>query len=330
MKKQLTATIGIFYFMTLSLLFIQNATAQKNVQKSESQSLITQEQFNKIQEIVQPVKDKVETLLNKDKSGMYQAYLEDIKKLKENTKNAARVAILNNIKKKYNDFLNAIWASAEINEQTYQQQIGEVLYLTVGKKISWYPFLNCVIIVSVPASSPPSDPPPPNKCINVCDIVAGEIRANGGLISSGNGSYGNCFIKINAWAAAAGITEAYGTLKNNVTIPGTFPDDKRKIRVKKSFELAQETGSFAALGFAFGQTDVQTKSSHEYLLCMSPVVGSLSKVVRKTITEEYVLEKKDIAQSVIKNWASSFAVNVVSGGWGSSECNSIRWTMCEE
>lgn len=318
------------FFIVIALFAYLNSPAQKKVQQGESQSLITQEQFNKIQEIVQPVKDKVETLLNKDKSGMYQAYLKDIKKLKENTENAARVAISNKIKKKYDAFLNAIWASAEIEEQIYQQQIGEVLYLSVGKKISWYPFLNCVIIVSVPASSPPSDPPPPNKCINVCDIVAGEIRANGGLISSGNGSYGNCFIKINAWAGAAGITEAYGSLKNNVTIPGTFPDDKRKIRVKQGFELSQETGSFAALGFAYGQTDIQTKNSHEYLLCISPVVGVLSKVVRKTIIEEYVLEKKDIAQSVIKTWASSFAFNVISGGWGWSECNSIRWTMCEE
>jgi hypothetical protein len=64
----------------------------------------------------------------------------------------------------------------------------------------------------------------------------------------------------------------YGYLRNNITIPGTLPNDARKLHVRKSYELNMEATSFAVLGFGYAETSADTYQSRERLFVMSPVI----------------------------------------------------------
>ena len=160
-------------------------------------------------------------------------------------------------------------------------------------------------------------------------MAAGEVSGTSGLISGGGGTYGNCFLRTNAWGAAAGKNELYGFLRNNITIPGTLPSDARKLRVRKSYELTQEATSFAVLGFGYAETWASTRQSRNYLFVMSPVIFMANKVSSKTMNEEYVIEKSEVAQSIFKTYSGTMAY-FISGNWCFSQCTSIRWSICEE
>ncbi len=332
MKKifSITAILNRALILFATFFMLSPATAQKNKKYEKTTQLhITQEQINKVNELLKPVKEKIQGLLSKDESGTYQQYQADIKTLQSNIKSEERNALLIQVKKKYAAFINRIWLAANVDEESYQQQIVSYLPVAMRKGITWYPFLSCVIVVSVPASIPAVEPLPQNKCIDVCSNAQGSIIGHTDLLAGGDGSYGNCYFKTNAWGAVGGYAESIGTLKNGVTIPGTFPNDNRKIRVKKSFDLEQVAGSFSALGCAVGETDVSTYANgYEYLACINWLIWVTTKNVKKTVTEEYVLEKKDIAMSAFKGMSTSLVV--FGGSWGSSNCTNIKWTMCEE
>ena len=332
MKKifSITAILNRALILFATFFMLLPATAQKNNKYEKTTHLhITQEQIDKVNELLKPVKEKIESLLSKDESGTYQRYQEDIKTLQSNINNAERDALLTKVKKNYAAFINKIWLSAHVDEQSYQQQIVSYLPVEMRKGITWYPFLSCVIVVSLPASTPTVEPRPRDKCIDVCPIAKGSIIGHTDLLAGGDGSYGNCYFKTNAWGAVGGYAESNGTLENGVTIPGTFPNDNRKIRVRKSFDLEQVAGSFSALGAAVGETDVRTYANgYEYLACINWLIWVTTKNVKKSVTEEYVLEKKDIALSAFRGMSTSLVV--FGGSWGSTNCKNIRWTMCEE
>ena len=65
------------FFLGIFFLFAIPAMAQKDNQ----QSLITQEQINQINEIVKPLKERLESQLNEDRTGNYKAYQDEIKKM---------------------------------------------------------------------------------------------------------------------------------------------------------------------------------------------------------------------------------------------------------
>lgn len=161
-------------------------------------------------------------------------------------------------------------------------------------------------------------------------MAAGEINGVSGLIAGGGGSYGNCFLRTNAWSAVfGGNNYILGYLRNNITIPGTLPDDTRKLRVTKTWELAQEATTFAVLGGGYAETRAKTFSFSEYMLVYSPVVFGSHAFKKKTMHENYLLEKKDAALSIFRTFANTFSA-FVSGNWCFSECGSIKWAICEE
>jgi hypothetical protein len=121
----------------------------------------------------------------------------------------------------------------------------------------------------------------------------------------------------------------FGYLRNNITIPSTLPNDARKLRVKKSWELTQEATTFAVFGGGYAETRARTFKSSEYMLVYSPVFFGSHQIRKKTMSEEYVLEKKDVALSLFRNTAQTFSA-FISGNWCFSESASIKWSICEE
>jgi hypothetical protein len=90
-----------------------------------------------------------------------------------------------------------------------------------------------------------------------------------------------------------------------------------------------EATSFAVLGFGYAETRATTYQANEYLFVMSPVIFSANKIINKSMSEDYLLEKKDVARSLFKTYAGTMAY-LISGNWCFAEFSSIRWSICEE
>lgn len=308
----------------LSVFFISPVTAQKE----KGQSLITQDQIRQINEIVKPLRDQFDKQLSQDET--YAAYLDDVRKIKEAKSMEEKRSLTAKLDGKYLAYFKKVWSAANIDEKSYQQKIRGVFPDNIGRMIQFEPFLNFSFLISSFLSLPPvTQPQEPDKCLDICTIAAGEITGTYDLISGGGGSYGNCFLKTNAWSSVYGRVGLNGYLRNNITIPGSFPNDGRKLRIKISYELKQEATSFAAPGVGFAETGLTTYQSSESLLACSPLLGRSHAERTKTVNEEYTLAKNDVAKSIFQTYANvgSFTIN---GSLSSTECTSIKWTICEE
>ncbi|MFI5133090.1 MAG: hypothetical protein ACHQEB_02085 [Chitinophagales bacterium] len=325
MKKKLSAIVKGIFMTGFILFIIFPALGQREV------PVISQDQIARVRDLVKPLKDQFDKLLSEDKTGNYKAYLGEIDNLNSVKNVKERSSITNNILQKYSEFFKTIWAAAKVDERSYQAKIRQIFSDVAGGRLEFQSFLSFSFSLSSIASTilKPGEPSGPNKCIDVCSMAAGQVTGDADLISGGGGDYGNCFLRINAWGAVFGKSELYGYLKNNIRIPGTFANDNRKLRVKKNYELRQQCTSFAAIGFGYAETWVHTYQSSEYLLVMSPVVYGATKINFKTMTEEYVLEKKDVALSLFKSYAGTWAYGV-TGNWCYTDCASIKWGICEE
>jgi hypothetical protein len=87
---------------------------------------ITKAMEDAVVEIVQPVKDVVEKLLNEDNTGTYRAYKEDAERLIKSIDATEREELTKQIQEKYFEFFKEVWAKADVDEAAYQQKIKEV------------------------------------------------------------------------------------------------------------------------------------------------------------------------------------------------------------
>ena len=91
----------------------------------------------------------------------------------------------------------------------------------------------------------------------------------------------------------------------------------------------QEATSFAVLGGGYAETKAKTYKTTEYMLVYSPVIFGASAIKIKSMSENYLLEKKDVALSIFKTYPQTFSA-FISGNWCYSNCFAINWTICEE
>jgi hypothetical protein len=326
MKKHFVATVSGIIMLGFCLLTLAPAYAQK----VKDPGILSQDQLNKITELVKPVREQIEKQLNEDRSGNYKAYREDLKKLAASSKIDEKRELSNQIIKKYSAFFSEVWKNANVDEKAYQQKIRNLLPGSAGNLIQFGTFLNFSVYQPTPEVAPPAAPPSPKDiCTDVCTIASGEITGSSALISGNAGQYGNCFLKTSAWGVVAGITYLRGLLKNNCTIPGTFPADSRKLHVRLTYDLKLEASAFSLLGLGSAQANMQSNQSTESLFVGSPFVCGVTKTIHKTINEDYLLDKKDVASSMFKTFAGANGF-VISANWSNAEITSIRWTICEE
>ena len=326
MKNNLKTVTNFFLLTSLAVLQLFHANAQKNV------AVVTQEMINKVNSIVKPLKEQADKLLQADATGTFKAYQRDVAALNKLKSSDEKSKASNQIIEKYASFYKDIWANIKVDEKAYQAQIRSAFPVAIGERITFQQFLNFSCSNSTNTNSAPPPAPsqtPENLCIDVCGIAAGEITGNGALIAGGAGNYGNCFLTVNSWGAVAGRNDLYGSLKNNISIPGTLPNDSRKLRTTKSFDLKQEAVAFAVLGFGLAETRVTTYRANEYLMAMAPVIFAASKISQKSYSEEYVIEKNEVSRSIIKATANTFAY-FISANWCNSNCTNIKWAICEE
>ena len=303
---------------------------RKRGERDAGESLITQDQINKIAELVRPIKEQLERQIGNDEN--YLAYVKEITDLNSARNFDDKSSMSKKINEKYSAYFQKVWAAANVDEKAYQLKIRSVFPPDLNDLIKFESFLVFTLIKSeVPPAPPPIEALPPDKCIDVCSLLAGEITGTSGLIAGGGGAYGNCYLRTNAWSAVLGGNNTiFGYLRHTITIPGTFPSDSRKLRVKKTWELAQEATTFAILGGGYAETRSRVWNTSEYMLVYSPVIFGSHSIKLKTMSLNYLIEKKDVALSMFTNSANTFSGFLISGNWSYSSCNSIKWSICEE
>ena len=326
MSTNTSVIISRILISGILILFFFPAIAQKEYKPT----LVSQDQINKITELLKPVKEQLEKRLNEDKTGNYKSYQESIRKLNASKRIEEKKELSTQILKKYTPFFTEVWASAKIDEKLYQQKIRSFFPEIISSSIQFGSFLNFSMSQSSYKPTPPAPAPAPKDiCIDVCPVASGEITGSTGLISGNGGQYGNCFLKTSAWAVVAGGSYLDGQLKNNISIPGTFPDDSRKLHVRISYDIKLEATAFSFIGLGSAQASIQTYQTTESLYVGSPFFCAVGKTVYKTINEDYILDKKDFAKSMFKSSAQVIAM-LISANWSVAEINSIKWTICEE
>jgi hypothetical protein len=322
MKKNITAMTRFLVLAAIAVLSCLFVSAQKKA------TAVSSEMINMVSEIVKPIRDKMDKLLKEDVSGTYKAYEADVNLLKKLKTNAEKSKATKELKEKYGAFMKRNWNKLKVDENMYQAEIRKVFPPSLRERIVFQEYLNFSILVPfiITSTSPPTTE---NKCVDVCSIAAGEVTGTGGLIASGGGSYGNCFIKASSWALIAGKNVLTAELKNNITIPGTFPADQKKLRVKVSFDTKQEATAIALFGTSIATSVIKTFNGIQELYAVAPITWITSLSASKSYSEEYVIEKSEISKSIISAYAESVSV-LITGNWCLSECNNIKWTICEE
>jgi len=293
-----------------------------------TQITITKEQMNQINQITKPAKSTVDAILEKDKTGTYERYRKDMQALGEVKNMEQRNALTQKILSNYQSFFAGVWKEAAIDEKSYQAKIREIFPANMREVIRFENYLG-FSMDSPPSSTPPPPPPPPaDKCIDVCSIAKGSINGSSVLITGGGGSYGNCFARANAWAAAAAYGEISSELRNNIAVPGTFDNDGRRLAVSLTYDMKIEATAFAVLGSSVASASVSNGWTRKSMMIFAPIIFGVHRLEQTTVQESFIVDKSAIANYNVSA-GSTVLTMVISGSWGSAEATNIRWTVCE-
>jgi hypothetical protein len=233
---------------------------------------------------------------------------------------------------KYQGFFEKAWKQAGVDEKTYQAKIRAVFPGQIAERIQFAPFLGFSIVVE-PEKASSAPPPPPRDfiCIkDACAKAAGEVKGSSYLISGGGGNYGQCFVNARSWSAVAAFGEISSTLKDPFSIPGDMPQDSRRLSVTFDYDLKLEATSFAILGTGLATAAVSNRyaSNTDQLMVFAPVIFANSRILKKTVHDNYIIEKTQLSQCRISAGSTVMSA-VISGSWGNAEANNIRWSVCE-
>jgi hypothetical protein len=309
------------------------------IDKSEMLKLelpVTKEMQDAVVEIVRPVKEVVEKLLNDDKTGTYQAYKEDAERLVKLEDAKEIQALTKEIQQKYFEFFKEVWTKADVDEAGYQQKIKDVFPKEIQETIAFDEFLTFSMHKkkhtrdNEPSPAPPA-PAPENICFDPTTTFFGiRYKEKNGLANAENYVYSN---RIESWAVGefAGLGKATTGYASNITIPGTFPDDDRLLRVKKTFQWKGYCTAISVIGMSFASVYYTTVATEEYLRLWAPITWVSTKTFDEPKMEEYLINKRFM-------YNIRYGVSTYADGFGeigalataSSEADDIMWSVCEE
>lgn len=318
--------------LIITLLLLAGYVLQVSAQEKTGLNQVTKEQINKLNEIVKPVKETIDKLLTEDQTGTYEQYKKEVDLLRKIKNTEEKAGLTQKILAGYEGFFDKIWEKANVDEKDYQIKIRSIFSPAMAELVHFDPHLGFTIITGTnPGSNPPPPAPDPRAdiCINdVCAKASGEVKGNSYLVSGGGGSYGNCFVKANAWGAVASFSEISSALKNNIAIPGALPLDDRRLAVSFDYDVKLQATAFAVLGASMASASVSEYASTDYMMVFSPILFANSKQLQKTVHSNYIIEKSQVSSSKISAGSTVFNA-VISGSWGHAEASNIRWTVCE-
>ncbi|MCH5717636.1 hypothetical protein [Niabella hibiscisoli] len=204
-----------------------------------------------IAEIVAPAREALLQIVDKDETGTYKAFKEDVEKVKELKTEVERQEKLQYIRKRYYSFISDVWEKAAIDEEGYKKAIIRALPDSLREHIAFdKEFLNFKIEYGSRKDPLPSDQPDPApvpapelQCYNATKAIVGGSNKEVTLVAGATAdlfrymgqpsSYYYLFANGVAFPFY-GIGRGTCWANSNITIPGTFMDDDRLIRIRKT------------------------------------------------------------------------------------------------
>ncbi|MCD2422077.1 hypothetical protein LQ567_04840 [Niabella pedocola] len=295
----------------------------------------------RIGEIVKPAQERLQAVFSKDETGMYKAYLRDIERFKELKSPEESGKALEHIKATYYTFIKAAWKKAAINEKEYQLKIINALPENLKKNIVFDPeFLGFKISGGArkPDQDPPPPPPPapePLKCVDGKATIF-EVPYTERIVGASATTMleqGRALFVTSLSFPPGGIAWARNLAGTDVTIPGTFADDKRLIRIKKQFEWRTAATAISGGWVSVAETGYQ---SHWWnwdfsIKVVAPVIWFSEFKATWDLGYEELVEKRyllNIRYGFATYTSARTLPIAVANGW--SLLTIRKWELCEE
>ena len=317
----------------------------------------------RIAEIVKPAKEALMTVLEKDETGSFKAYQEEIAATVKLDSPEDQTMRLEAIKERYYGFFINAWKQAGIDESLYKDAIVKSLPEALRDKVEFEPeFLGFVINSSVqrprydpsgvndpetpakpiPKPDPqpqPNPPAPPQKDYKCYDGVAHffeKPHTSAVLGSSAFTSIGNFNKTVSASALSmfAGWAIAENIAVTDISIPGTFTADGTILRITKQYLWAGRTTAFS-----MGATSVAvaTGSSHRgmidrAIITVAPVIWYVERNFSERLSYDELVSKTstDDVNFGASAFASSNVLPAISAvASASATVRMDSWQICE-
>lgn len=319
--------LSIFASLTLFSLNAQ-IFSKAAVKDGRYTNRLSPDDIKKIDGIVAPAREKLKATVN-DGSGTYDKFLQEVAALKDMKSNKQRDAAAAGIIERYTSFFNTAWKKAGIEEQSLQQQIRAALPQVDPAALTFTSFLSFKIIPrQKPAPGSPAPAPP--ACINIGNIATGKVAGSTYLISGNGGSYSSNSLKSDSWSTVAGDNSIDVTLNSNVRIPGTFPNDSKKLHYRATYSYDVSGTAFGVVGTAFVLATRSSLVSDNWvdISLFAPVLWVTTQHQYGDISEEIIIPK-NVAPA--NYFVSGNACSILpSASWTHSEITNLTWTVCEE
>jgi hypothetical protein len=348
-KMSIQLKLSTLLFSVIMLMFIEKTTAQKGIEQitelPKNRTHITKELEAQITEVVSPVKEIIEKLLNEDASGNYGAYKDAINKAKEIKDTDEKNKYLQNIQKKFYPFFKSIWGLAKIDEVGYQQKLKSLFPEQFKETIRFTDFLNFTMGGGSQKPTPPPPPAPAKICLNAHDFFRGTFGMDGGAI----GGTRVQVVRANppspaeivavADAVILGTYRGQGWVRNTIGIPANFPNNNKSIRIIKTFDWRGSATAFSIIGMSWATIAFSTNGNStdfnnggEIYTVVAPVTFVYILNKKTSTTEETVVSKTDLTsiQFGITCYVQASSSIFLSYANARSMCALMKWELCEE
>jgi hypothetical protein len=343
--------LSVFFLLAGILLLSTVSMAQKNIEQvkeiPKAKLHITKELEAQIIEVVKPVKEKIEKLLNDDGSGTYALYKDDIKKLIDTKGENERSAMLQKIQKKYYPFIKKIWDQAKIDDNQYKLKLTSLFPPDLRETIRFGEFLNFTMGSSHQKPTPPPPPPPSpsNVCVDANALFRGSFGLDGGAIGSSEvivapaNSPSPAEIVVSVGTGIIGSYRGQGWIRNTITIPANIPSNYKVLRSTKTFDWTGMADAASILGCCWSTVAYSTSPDDpnfnicgETYTAVAPVIFVCFITKRTSKTEEAIFTKNDTrgTQFGITCYGTASSSLYFSYAHAHSSCAMIKWGVCEE
>jgi hypothetical protein len=325
-----------------------------NLEKTEAVSapgsILPSDFKETIAKIVAPAREALLQAMEKDGTGTYIAFKEDVEQLKTLKSDDDKQEQLSRIRKYYYNFVHEAWEKAGIDEEHYKNAILRALPDTLRERIAFdAEFLNFRIEYSNRKDPLPSEKPDPSpaplpapelQCYNATKAIAGGSNK---VITLAAGATANLFRYTGQpssyyYLFANGVAfPLYGIgrgtcwANSNITIPGTFMADDKLIRIRKNFTWDATITAFAGGLVSCANGYYWSGTVFKHIEVWAPVIWFSELKRNEAIFEEEQADKSQL--QVIRRGAeiSNFAFTEGLGYANSTGSLTINnWTLCEE
>lgn len=343
----------------LLLLFTHSLSAQDKLKVKQRKITATNPHINdkvvnSLNDLFLPVRQQLEEVIAKDKSGNFVKYKEAVEKLKKTDNPKEYEANIRQIQDEFYPYIKTIWEKAAIDEKKYRVAILNCFPEKLRDGIQFTEFLNFTVGPSQkpepPAPDPAPAPAPSLKCVNVHDHMQGAFAVEG-LIAGGvnvrirpseNGS--RAMAMVNAKSISTGAYLGQGWLFNNITIPGTFAADYKAVEYSTELSwfgnataIAVLGGTSATIGWTTNAlSEDYTDAGGEVFTAVAPVLFISSVIKTRTQIRVQLLQKSQMKElnfgASCFGQSKSFLIGSLSYGSSISDIgiSPNNWRACEK